>query len=281
MTDRSSSAYFSSVLLHGGVVALIVILAYTFNSMRPEAPKTFELVAGEGDNYGATAAPALGSADGVKFAAPAVPMSAPEPVTAAAPAVAPAPVPAKVPAKAPAKPVDRNNPVNVVKRAEVRAILNQEARDRKAAAAEKRKQMTEEEFRKEHGLAKTNAVGIAGGVVGGSIDNKTGGAGGKALTREEGTLLDAYFALLLSNFHESFESTKPTDISNQLTAEIAFYVATDGSIARVRILRSSGSDEFDAAALEAVRHTHSIGPRPDHSGDERSVEFSMHDDTGP
>lgn len=287
MTDRSSSAYLSSVLLHAGIVAVIVILAYSFNSMRPESPKTFELVAGEGDNYGATAAPALGSADGIKLATPAPPAAAPEPAPPA-PAVAaavPAPVPARVvPAKtvpartAPAKPVDKTSILSSMKRAEMRATLRQEAKDRKAAEAEKRR-ITEEEFRKEHGAARPNAVGIAGGVVGGSVANRTGGAGGRALTREEGTLLDAYFAELIRHLKENFESTKPTDVSDQLTAKVAFYVSADGEISRVRILRSSGNAEFDAAALEAVRHTTSIGRRPDNAGDEISVDFSMHDDT--
>ncbi len=288
MTDRSSSAFFTSVFLHAAFVAVIVLLAYTFNSMRPEVPKTFELVAGEGDNYAATAAPALGSPDGIKVATPVAPVAAPEP-TPPAPAVAeavPAPLPVPVPAKttvkpAPAKPVDKASIAAAMKRAEMRATLRQEAKDRKAAEAEKRKQMTEDEFRKEHGAAKVAGVGIMGGVVGGSIENKTGGAGGKALTREESSLLDAYFALLISRLKENFESVKPTDVSDKLTATAAFYVGMDGSIGNIRILHSSGNAEFDAAVLEAVRHTHSIGPRPDHRGDEVSVPFSMHDETAP
>ncbi len=284
MTDRSSSAFFTSVFLHAVFVAVIVLLAYTFNSMRPEVPKTFELVAGEGDNYAATAAPALGSPEGIKVAAPVPPAAVPLEPTPPAPAEAipaPAPVPVKAPAKAPAKPVDKASITAAMKRAEMRATLRQEAKDRKAAEAEKRKQMTEEEFRKEHGAARVGGVGIKGGVVGGSIENKAGGAGGKALTREESSLLDGYFALLISRLKENFESVKPTDVSDKLTATVAFYVGTDGSIGNIKILHSSGNDEFDAAALEAVRHTRSIGPRPDHRGDENSVQFSMHDDTAP
>jgi colicin import membrane protein len=285
MTDRMSSAFFTSLLLHGVFVAIIVLLAYTFNSMRPEVPKIFELVAGEGDNYAATAAPALGSPEGIKLAAPVPAAAVPEP-TPPAPTVAeampaPTPVPAKVPVKTPAKPVDKSSITGALKRAEMRATVRQEAKDRKAAEAEKRKQMTEEEFRKEHGAAKVAGVGIRGGVVGGSIENKTGGAGGKALTREEGALLDAYFALLINRLRESFESAKPTDVSDKLTATAAFYVGADGTIANARIARSSGNDEFDQAVLEAVRHTRSIGPRPDHKSDEVSVPFSMHDETAP
>jgi len=283
MTDHSSSAYLTSVLLHAGVVVLIVVLAYSFNAMRPETPKVFELVAGEGDNYGATAAPALGSPNGDKLVLPALPApaaeSAPQPAALTAEVVPAAkPVPAK---PAPAKPADKSSLDSAFKRAEMRAAVRQEAKDRKAEEAEKRRQMTEEEFRKEHGAAKASSLGISGGVVGGSTANKTGGAGGKALTREEGSLLQAYFALLISHLKDSFESAKPTDVSDKLTAKVAFYVAADGSISRVRIVEPSGNDEFDQAVLEAVHHTHSIGPRPDHNGDEVSVPFAMHDDTAP
>jgi colicin import membrane protein len=293
MTDRSSSAFFSSLILHGIVIGVIVALAYTFDSMRPQSPKIFEMVAGAGDNFGATAAPALGSADGIKLATPAMPAPAPEPEPAPpapAPAVAqavPVPAPKAIPAKViPAakplpKPVDKSI-LATMKRTEMRATLKQEAKDKKIADAEKkRRQMTEEQFRKEHGPARANAVGIAGGVVGGSVANHIGGAGGKALTREEANELDTYFSALVSRLKDTFESTKPTDVSDKLTAKVAFMVAADGSISQVHILRSSGNDEFDSAAMEAVRHTHGIGPRPDNKGDEISVDFAMHDDTAP
>ena len=91
MTDRSSSAYLSSVL-HAGVIALILILAYSIDSMRPQAPKIFELRGRRGRQLpGATAAPALGSADGIKLATPAAPVPLP-PAPAVAEAV-PAPRP--------------------------------------------------------------------------------------------------------------------------------------------------------------------------------------------
>ena len=274
----------TSVLLHGGAVALILILTYALQ--RDAAGGAEDLRTGgggEGDNYAATegAGPRVGRR-GQAWRCRPCPCPRRNRRRRRPSRWCSAPRASKpVPAKAPPKPVDKTSIVSAMKRAEMRAAVRQQAKDKKAADAEKRKQMTEEEFRKEHGAPKPNAVGIAGGVVGGSIANKTGGAGGKALTREEGTLLDAYFALLISHLKENFESTKPTDVSDKLTAKVAFYVATDGSIAKVRIVESSGNDEFDQAVLEAVRHTHSIGPRPDHSGDEVSVPFSMHDDTAP
>jgi colicin import membrane protein len=88
MTARSSSAYFVSALLHGAVVALILFIAYMANQTLPDGPKVFELVAGAGDNYGATEAPALGTPGGIKIDVP----EAPAPETPAPAALTPAPV---------------------------------------------------------------------------------------------------------------------------------------------------------------------------------------------
>ena len=65
-------------------------------------------------------------------------------------------------------------------------------------------------------------------MVGGSVDNKTGGAGGKALTREEGSELEAYFQMLKDRLQENVQEL--SDTSDTLTAEVEFYVAADGSI---------------------------------------------------
>ena len=227
---------------------------------------------------GATAAPALGSPTGVKLSLPTPPAPAPEPAQEvpleAVPA--PAPVPAKPAPSRTAMTADKIPNFNrSLQRTESRVAARLEAKYKKQLEAERRRLMTEEEFRKEHGSART-AQGISGGVVGGSVDNKTGGAGGKALTREEGQLLEGYFALLRSRLTENLE--KPTDVSDALTAKVEFYVAADGSISRVRIIRSSGNPEFDKAVLEAFRRTPSIGPRPDGHGDAVQLEFRMRED---
>jgi colicin import membrane protein len=137
--------------------------------------------------------------------------------------------------------------------------------------------MTQEQYLKEHPQkAGAQAEGIRGGVVGGSTDNKTGGAGGKALTREEGHELEAYWAMLKSRLSDNLE--KPTDVSDDKKAVVEFYVAANGAISGISILRSSGSDEFDQAVLAAVHRTHPIGPRPDGRGDVEQLTFKMHED---
>ena len=63
-SDRTSGAFFMSVILHGSVVAIMFMYAYATGFFAEEKPKVFELVAGAGDNYMATEAPALGSPGG-------------------------------------------------------------------------------------------------------------------------------------------------------------------------------------------------------------------------
>ncbi|HEY4989174.1 MAG TPA: cell envelope biogenesis protein TolA, partial [Opitutaceae bacterium] len=67
MKAQSPGAYGLSALLHGGVILLVLFFSYAATSMVKDSPKILELVAGSGDNYAATAAPALGSPGGVKL----------------------------------------------------------------------------------------------------------------------------------------------------------------------------------------------------------------------
>ena len=78
MTDGSSKGFLFSATLHG-IAAALLLLSFVLENRDPDVPKVFELVAGEGDNYMAREAPALGSADGVKFDLPKMPEPRPEP----------------------------------------------------------------------------------------------------------------------------------------------------------------------------------------------------------
>src|SRR5271170_2531490 len=107
MNAQSPSAYGLSALVHGAVVLLILFFSFAARSVVKDSPKVFELVAGEGDNYAATVAPALGSVGGIKV--PAMPKDVVQPAPAepsppaaspiqSAPETAPAPVkPRKAP----------------------------------------------------------------------------------------------------------------------------------------------------------------------------------------
>ena len=56
-----------SVLIHGAAVGLVLFFSFAASTIHDDSPKILELVAGAGDNYGATEAPALGSPGGVKL----------------------------------------------------------------------------------------------------------------------------------------------------------------------------------------------------------------------
>lgn len=43
---------------------------------------------------------------------------------------------------------------------------------------------------------------------------------------------------------------------------IAFTIGADGSLSNVRVVKSSGTNDLDQAALNAVQSARSIGPRP-------------------
>ena len=59
MNARSPNAFFLSAALHAAVLAICFLIAYTFRQETKLPEKIFELVAGEGDNFGATRAPAI------------------------------------------------------------------------------------------------------------------------------------------------------------------------------------------------------------------------------
>ena len=286
MNPQSPGAYTLSALIHAAVAGLILFFGYAASSAVKDSPKILELVAGEGDNYAATAAPALGTAGGVKFAPPA-PRAVPVPPKAAPSPIQAAPLEA-VP-KSAAKTATPPKPVDLVadlKRAEARREHRLEARYQKEQEAE-RKRITQEEFLRQQAAAKAgppkvshiDAEGIREGVVGGSTENKVGGAGGKALTREEGSELDAYFSYLKSKIKENH--VPPEGVSDNVAARVEFLLAADGSLSQVRIAKSSGNAEFDRSVLEACERTHSVGPRPDGRSEVVQMTFRMREDETP
>jgi colicin import membrane protein len=257
------------------VALLILFFSYAANSVVKDSPKIFELVAGEGNNYAATSAPALGIVGGIKV--PAMPaMSAPPAEPAPAEPVAPAspiqPAPETAPSPAKAKKVP--DLVAQLKRTEMRRELNLERKYEKAqeAAAKRLAQEQKAEGKVSH----IDAEGIREGVIGGSTANKEGGAGGRALTREEGSELEAYFALLKARIKENH--APPEGVSDSLSARVEFLVAADGEISQVRIETSSGNAEFDRSVVEACQQTRSIGPRPDGRSETVQMLFKMRED---
>lgn len=138
MSARTANSFFASAALHALLIALVLWFTYRANHQKKESMPVFELVAGDGDNFAATEAPALGVAGGgIKLEIPgppvpepaapadvAPPQPEPSPVVPAPSPVEPAPetpappvkAPPKTPAKTPAAtPVKEYKPVNMAK----------------------------------------------------------------------------------------------------------------------------------------------------------------------
>ncbi len=295
MRPNSPSAFFLSALLHGIFVALALLMAYLAKQNTHESPTVFELVGGEGDNYMATEAPALGTPGGIKLKIPdmpAPPTAEPAPLTP----VRPAPVIERAPIverpvtpvqKAPDSIPDFNK---LVKHKAAITQIRKEANDRRAreiaarkereAAAKaakeealKKNRLTKAEFDKLNKskssptksgthvpkIAKIDVVGIAKGMVGGSPDNKVGGANGPALTRSEGDAIDGYAALLARKI--KLELDERPGVGAGMIVEIEVRIMADGTLTGFRIIRSSGSAEFDQAVREAFAII-DMPPRP-------------------
>lgn len=295
MSTRSSNAYVVSTTLHLGVVGLIALFAYMSDrTSEPIAPKIMELVAGEGNNYGATVAPAIGVPGGIKVSIPNVP-TPPAPPTPPTPSqeapleAAPTPAPpnaiTKAPpepkhvtkataTKAPPKPPDPGRDmVKDFKRIENKRAARLEAQYKKQQEAAAKRERAAELARQAANARHLDPEGIRSGVLSGSTENKDSGANGKALTREEGDLLAAYLALLES--HVKDNHVQPDGLSDALTCKVSFFLSKDGTISSVRIVRSSGNAEFDQSVIEAFNKTTSIGPRPDNRGETLLVDFNL------
>lgn len=134
MTARSPVAFLLSAMLHALFVAAMLYTAYSMKDEMIDKAKVLELVAGEGDNYAATEAPALGTPEGVKFEVPKLPDApAPTPTPTVAPLVAPpeptpvqavtappepSPIVEKKPVKPEPSPVTKAEPKKDAKKAE-------------------------------------------------------------------------------------------------------------------------------------------------------------------
>ena len=300
MSDRMPAAFVTSVVLHGLVVAVLLLAAYSKSFESKPATKIFELVAGEGDNFAATEAPALGSPGGIKLSVPAPPVPRPEPVapevtkpepvpekpipTPPVPKppmpVAP-PVPKQEPVKSPTEPKPTTSKTKTMAeqmrweaiRSESK-IKTQIARDK---AAEKKRLEQEAKVAKAAAASapRVDVEGIVKGVQGGSTANKVGGAGGKALVRSDAPeMMDAYFGMLRDRLLKALD--KPPGLSDTLVAEAEFRIGADGSIRGVKIISPSGSAEFDRAVLEAYSRVR-MPARPDGKSSVQTARFRTKD----
>ena len=310
MSDRMPAAFVTSVVLHGLVVAVLLLAAYSKSFESKPATKIFELVAGEGDNFAATEAPALGSPGGIKLSVPTPPIPRPEPVAPEATKPEPVPekpiptppvptppiptppvpkppmpvappVPKQEPVKSPTEPKPTTSKTKTMAeqmrweaiRSESK-IKTQIARDK---AAEKKRLEQEAKVAKAAAASapRVDVEGIVKGVQGGSTANKVGGAGGKALVRSDAPeMMDAYFGMLRDRLLKALD--KPPGLSDTLVAEAEFRIGADGSIRGAKIISPSGSAEFDRAVLEAYSRVR-MPARPDGKSSVQTARFRTKD----
>ncbi len=304
--ERPMSAFVLSATLHGVVIAVLLLLSYVASQQVQKAPRILELVAGAGDNYGARVAPKLGTPNGVKLDVPTPPQPEPvkemppEPAKAdlvkPEPPPAPVPVPKKVETVAPTKPPETKAPdfkkqitrqVNrAVTKAKQQVEKERKAEEKRLAEEAKKKaaMMTKEEFdklnktkaasAKNPKVARIDAEGIAQGVLDGSTENKTGGAGGKALTNDSDDLSAAWISLLVQRVRTNFEP--PPTVGETLAVTISFFSSADGALSNFKVTKSSGSKEFDNAVLAAIRKTQ-MPFRQDRKSETISLTFNARD----
>lgn len=306
MTPTSPGAWVLSCALHSVAIGLIILFTYATRVVEEKAPRVIELVAGPGEDFGAKAAPALGSETGVKLAlpkAPPAPAVAPAPTPPApapriaepAPAIVPVPAPKPEAPKTPAKSKAPPPPKDIAKtiKENVRAA---DRWARKEAAAERKKEearITKEQFDRMNAAKKTaaapppkgaagakvpkiDAKGIAAGVLGGSAESRAG-AGGRALQREDGTAIELYDAELLLKLRRAFEEDRPPGLSDTLKVTIVVRSNPDGSLTQAKVETPSGNREFDQAVLAALRRV-KMPPRPDKKADVLSFVFTMREE---
>lgn len=121
-----------------------------------------------------------------------------------------------------------------------------------------------------------DAKGIRDGVAGGSSASKVG-AGGKALTREEGTLMELYHSDLLGKVRRAYEAERPPGLSDSLEVTIELRSNADGSLTNITVARPSGIPEFDRAVVAAVKRVR-MGSRPDKKSESISFVFTMREE---
>ena len=264
MPERTSTAFFLSLLLHGAAVAAIFALAFAVQQRRPPPTMIFDLVAGPGNDLTATEAPALGTPDGDLKVKVHEPRGHVEPIP-----VAPAePAPTRETSPRTTAPAAEKAPAKSAARMTYEQYLKQHPQPKPGTGAARPPRPI--------AAPRISTKGIVDGVEGGSAGS-TRGANGTAMTAAEHSALDAYWSRLVEVLAQNHE--KPPGLSDLLTAEVEFFIGADGTISRVRIARSSGNAAFDESCLEAFRRVGSIGPTPTgKSYSDKIITFKMKDE---
>lgn len=291
MATLSSRSYTTSVIIHVAVLGFMFGLSWYANRQERKPTEVFEVVAGAGDNWSATVAPAAGTSEGAEpLKVPDIPKQTPL-------KLAPLPEETEAVEPAPTKPAPSVLDEKKTTFAQDVKRLSEKRYNRKIAAYKQEKKKEEERKKKEEAkriskaefdkkntakpstkgaeLKKIDAKGIVGGVAGGSTDNTKGGANGTAL-KTEARLMDQYFAFLRQRLKAAH--IPPPGAGDELSTIIEFYCPADGVLSRIKVSGSSGDAEFDLSVVEAFKRVKGIGARPDGKAEVLTLEFKAKED---
>jgi TolA protein len=102
-------------------------------------------------------------------------------------------------------------------------------------------------------------------------DGGGGLAGGTGVTSGDSDALGDYFqrvrALIDSYFNE------PKGVMKQVSALVQFTIMANGTVTGVNLVKSSGNDAFDSAAVSAVKSLGRLDPPPGNMAYTRKIEF--------
>ena len=239
-----------SAILHF-VVLIILLIAAWWTQRQPAKPEMiFEVVAGEGDNYAATEAPAPTVQTTVKLTLPDPP----------AVVIKPQPKPQPAPPQPKPKPIEvkrEPTPVKIEKAIEKPPVKVEPAPER----------MSFNEFTKEEGVPQAKPVKQSAPApvkaksidVGSLTSQVTVGAGGTALTASQQDLTALYKNMIRDRVIRSMQEA---GITEPRGVDIQFSVSLDGLVSSPKIMRSSASSSFDRAVIDAFRSIGRIGRPP-------------------
>lgn len=255
MRANSPSAVFVSLILHGFVVALLVVTTMFVVRQEKVVPVIFELVAGPPTAPDELVAPAKGNTTAQVTPKPPVPevKTAPEPEVVETVKTKPDPAIARE--------------LKNSERVSYQEYLRKNPTPKQPVVTPPRAAPR---------VPRIDVTGIAGGVTGGSTANTRGGGGGNALTREEHSQLDTYISMIIQELKRAHEP--PAGVSDLFEAKVTFDITASGAIMNPRISKSSGDKAFDESVLEAFRKVRSIGPTPNRKADTWTVTFRMREE---
>jgi len=258
MRANSPGAFSLSVTVHAVVVGIAVVLTFLVARHNEIRPLDFELVDDKdieiGDHFEMPGAPSANP--GVKFRKSKVKLL---PI--------PKPQPAESAETAPA------NPGSNAKTPPKHATTSYEQ-----FRKQNQKQL-EQNQKPSTGRRSTTAPGIdAKGIMDDLqkyAKGPRGDGGGTGGSRLMIAALDAYWTRLIRALKAAYD--QPDNVSELLTARVSFFLAPDGSITAVRIIKSSGDPSYDESVLAAFREVRSIGAVPGGKSGTFEINFKMTD----